>query len=254
MNQQSTATCTPDRALKAVLLDLDGTLLDTLPDLAAAANAMRRELGMPELAYELIGTFIGKGVDNLVRRTLSGKLAIEVIPEDEFNRARSVFYRHYTELNGQSCTFYPGVLEGIQAFVNMGVRLGVVTNKPTVFTLPLLERTNLAHHMSVVVCGDTCERRKPDPDPFLLACNTLSVSPTAALAIGDSINDALAARAAGCTVLAVPYGYNEGEPVESLPVDGIVESILEASVWASNRFTERLTALDTTEQAPGQPS
>jgi len=246
VNQQLKATCAPENALLAVLLDLDGTLLDTLPDLAAAANAMRRELGMPELAYELIGTFIGKGVDNLVRRTLSGQLTTEAIPEDDFNRARSVFYRHYTELNGQACTFYPGVLEGIKAFSGMGIRLGVVTNKPTVFTLPLLERTGLAEHMSVVVCGDTCERRKPDPDQFLLACNKLSAAPAATLAIGDSINDALAARAAGCTVLAVPYGYNEGEPVGNLPVDGIVESIMEASVWASNRFTGRFTASGTT--------
>ena len=222
--------------LQAVLLDLDGTLLDTLPDLAGAANAMREELGMPTLPYEQIGTFIGKGVDNLVRRTISGGLTIQDMPEETFTQAREVFYRHYTELNGRASTFYPGVREGIEAFAKMGVKLGVVTNKPTVFTLPLLERTGLAGYMSTVVCGDTCVRRKPDPDQFLHACVQLAVTPAATLAIGDSINDALAARAAGCTVLAVPYGYNEGEPVDNLPVDGIVESVLEATHWVKARF------------------
>ena len=238
MNQKQTMPAAQKHALAAVLLDLDGTLLDTLPDLASAANATRRELGMHELAYEMIGTFIGKGVDNLVRRTLAGNLEYGTIAQEEFERARAIFYRHYTEVNGKAATFYPGVREGIASFAGMGVRLGVVTNKPTVFTLPLLERTGLADHMSVIVCGDTCERRKPDPDQFLLACDKLNVAPTSTLAIGDSINDALAARAAGCTVLAVPYGYNEGEPVEKLPVDGIVDSIQDAFIWASQRFTQ----------------
>ena len=224
-------------ALKAVLLDLDGTLLDTLPDLAAAANAMRREMGMPELEYDQIGTFIGKGVDNLVRRTLSASLVAAELPEETFERARAIFYRHYTALNGKASTFYPGVIEGIEAFATMGLKFAVVTNKPTVFTIPLLERTDLAKYMSAVVCGDTCPKRKPDPDQFLFACEQLGVSPGQTLAIGDSINDALAARAAGCKVLAVPYGYNEGESVDKLPVDGIVQTIIEASHWARRHYS-----------------
>lgn len=223
--------------LKAVLFDLDGTLLDTLPDLAGAANAMRREMGMDELEYALIGTFIGKGVDNLVRRTLCASLSPTDLPEETFEQARAIFYRHYTELNGKASTFYPDVIKGIEAFARMGMKLAVVTNKPTVFTIPLLERTGLVKYMSAVVCGDTCPKRKPDPDQFLFACAQLGVAPGNTLAIGDSINDALAARAAGCTVLAVPYGYNEGESVDDLPVDGIVQTIVEASHWARERFS-----------------
>jgi len=223
--------------LKAVLLDLDGTLLDTLPDLAAAANAMRIELGMQELPYELIGTLIGKGVDNLIRRTLSAGLEIKDIEQGYFEKAKSIFYKHYTELNGTKTTFYPMVTEGLKSFQAMGVKLGVVTNKPFVFTVPLLERTGLAPYMQVIVGGDTCAKRKPDPDPVLYACNKLEALPEQTLAIGDSINDALAARAAGCKVLAVPYGYNEGEPVDDLPVDGIVSNIFEASQWAKLQFS-----------------
>ncbi len=224
-------------SLRAVLFDLDGTLLDTLPDLAAAANAMRREMGMTELEYALIGTFIGKGVDNLVRRTLTASLSAANLPDDTFEQGRAIFYRHYTELNGKASTFYPEVIEGIEAFAKMGLKLAVVTNKPTLFTIPLLERTGLAKYMDAVVCGDTCPKRKPDPDQFLFACAQLGVPAEQALAIGDSINDALAARAAGCTVLAVPYGYNEGESVDDLPVDGIVQTIVEGSHWARERFS-----------------
>lgn len=216
---------------QAVLLDLDGTLLDTLPDLAAAANGMRSVLGLPTLDRGLIGTFVGKGVDNLVIRTLGASLDAEPPPVKDFEHARSVFFEQYHAINGQEAVAYPGVVEGLQALAQMGLSLGVVTNKPTEFTLPLLERTGLARWMKVVVCGDTCERRKPDPQPIHYACEQLSCEVGQVLTIGDSINDALAGQAAGCAVLAVPYGYNEGKPVTELPVDGIVSSVLEAAQW-----------------------
>jgi len=220
-------------AWQAVLLDLDGTLLDTLPDLAAAANAMRQDMGLTELPAALIATFIGKGVDVLVARALAGKIDAIEAQSETYERARQSFYIHYEILNGQHATLYPGVLEGLEAFQAQGLRLGVVTNKPTVFTLPLLKRMGLAAYMQTVVCGDSCEQRKPDPAPILLACRELGCDPKYALTVGDSINDALAARAAGCQVLAVAYGYNEGHPITSLPVDGIVDSVFEASEWLS---------------------
>lgn len=220
-------------AWQAVLLDLDGTLLDTLPDLAAAANAMRDALGMPQLDHALISTFVGKGVDHLVMRTLAGSLTAPDVPADVFTHARSVFFERYHVINGQQAVMYEGVVEGLEALEGMGLLLGVVTNKPTEFTLPLLQRTDLAKWMRVVVCGDTCERRKPDPQPIHHACEQLQCVPNRVLTIGDSINDALAGKAAGCSVLAVPYGYNEGMPVKDLPVDGIVTSVLEASKWLS---------------------
>jgi phosphoglycolate phosphatase len=219
---------------QAVLLDLDGTLLDTLPDLAAAANNMRVALDMPSLDQALIGTFVGKGVDSLVMRTLAGSLDDTDVPADLFAHARAVFFEQYHAINGQKAVVYAGVVQGLEALRHMGLLLGVVTNKPTEFTLPLLERTDLAKWMSVVVCGDTCERRKPDPQPIHHACEQLNCVPNRVLTIGDSINDALAGKAAGCSVLAVPYGYNEGMPVTDLPVDGIVTSVFEAPQWLQN--------------------
>ena len=216
---------------QAVLFDLDGTLLDTIPDLAHAANAMRVELGMTVLPQDVIATFVGKGVDNLIQRALVASLDGEQADDALFQRARESFHRHYHLVNGVKSTLYEGVIEGLKAFRDQGLPLAVVTNKSTEFTLPLLERTGLAGFFQTVVCGDTCARRKPHPDPFLHACTVLGVDAAHSLAIGDSINDALAARAAGCKVLAVPYGYNEGLDVRSLDVDGIVGTLLEAADW-----------------------
>ncbi|NYT22274.1 phosphoglycolate phosphatase [Alcaligenaceae bacterium] len=223
----------PAPPFQAVLIDLDGTLLDTIPDLAAAANAMLAELGAAQLPLADIATFVGKGTEVLVRRCLTdGRL-----PADDAGTARAlaVFNRHYHAVNGRAARLYPGVREGLRAFREQGARLAVVTNKPTEFTLPLLESSGLSEWFSVVVCGDTCPRKKPDPLPLLHACGLLGCPPGRALAIGDSINDALAARAAGITVLAVPYGYNEGRDIHSLDIDGIVFRLDEAAAWAQSR-------------------
>ncbi len=218
----------------AVLLDLDGTLVDSIPDLAAAANAMRVELGMPPLGLEVLATFVGKGMDNLVRRTLAGALDIHGLPDgdpaqDLFARGRASFRHHYALLNGDMAAVYDGVIDGLRAMQDQGLKLAVVTNKPTEFTGPLLTRVGLAGFFPVVVCGDTCARRKPDPDQVLHACERLGVAPAQAVTIGDSLNDAQAGRSAGTRVLAVPYGYNEGQDVYTLDVDGIVPQLTDAA-------------------------
>jgi phosphoglycolate phosphatase len=215
----------------AVLLDLDGTMLDSVPDLASAANGMRVELGMGVLREDVIATFVGKGVDNLVRRALSGSLDDKDPGEELFQRARTSFYRHYHLVNGDKAVVFDGVLDGLKAMRAQDLKLAVVTNKPTEFTLPLLERTGLAGFFDAVVCGDTCARKKPDPQPVLHACALLDVQPERAVTIGDSINDAQAGRGAGTRVLVVPYGYNEGVDVRTLEVDGIVSSLVEAAEW-----------------------
>ena len=217
----------------AALLDLDGTLLNTLPDLADATNAMRIELGMPPLGQDIVATYLGKGTHNLVSRALSNSLDAPV-NEIMVERGLEIFQHAYHLVNGDKTLLYPGVLEGLASFRDQGMRLAVVTNKPQAFTLPLLERTGLLHFFEHVVCGDTCARRKPDPMPMLHACELLDVAPADTLAIGDSCNDALAARAAGIAVLAVPYGYNEGQSVHTLEVDDIVTTIEEAAQWARN--------------------
>lgn len=217
----------------AVLLDLDGTLIDTLPDLADATNAMLRDLGHPALGQETVGTLIGKGTENLVQRVLNEHTgATQSATHDQIQHALGRFIHHYQQLNGVRSRVYPGTLEGLDAFAQAGVPMAVVTNKMADFAVPLLERCGLLRYFEFVVGGDTCPRKKPDPLPFLHACRQLKVAPNKALAIGDSVNDALAARAAGMAVLAVPYGYNEGHNVHDLEVDAIVASVEQAAQWA----------------------
>jgi len=224
---------------RAILIDLDGTLLDTIPDLAAAANGMLSELGAPPLPVADIATFVGKGTEHLVRRCLADERVDLSSDNTATARALTIFNKHYHAVNGRESRVYPGVQEGLAAFRKMGAKLAVVTNKPTEFTLPLLERSGLSEWFGVIVCGDTCPRKKPDPLPLLHACKQLGCAPAQALAIGDSINDALAARAAGITVLAVPYGYNEGRDVHGLDIDGIVFGIDDAAAWATHPDTNR---------------
>src|SRR5690606_33729853 len=193
----------------SVLFDLDGTLLDTIPDLASACNAMRIDFGLPVLPEERIATFVCKGSQDLVQ------LGLTDLPEPlaDPSQALESFYYHYQLCNGQHSRLYPGVLEGLEDFKNQGLRLAVVTNKPEQFARPLLEQTGLASYFELLVGGDTCPRKKPDPLPFLHACEQMNLSPQQALVIGDSMNDAQAARAAHIPVLLVPYGYNEGKDV-----------------------------------------
>jgi phosphoglycolate phosphatase len=215
----------------AVLLDLDGTLLDTVPDIAHAANAMRADLGLPPLAQSQIASFVGRGVDTLILRTLAADLHGAEVPQALFERGRASFYPHYHAVNGQKAVLFDGVLPGLHLLQAMGLKLAIVTNKATEFTLPLLERTGLSGFMQAVVCGDTLAQRKPHPAPMLHACALLGSTPARSVAVGDSIHDAESARAAGCSVLAVPYGYNEGNSVQTLDVDAIVETIEAAALW-----------------------
>ena len=213
---------------RAVLIDLDGTLLDTVADLAAAVNRMLLELGRDALPEQVVASYVGKGADVLVHRALGGGLQGRV---DEALHARGAeaFARHYALENGRHARPYAGVREGLDAMRAMGLRLACVTNKPQAFADPLLERCGMRADFELVLGGDALPRRKPDPLPMLHAAGVLGAAPHEAVAIGDSLNDALAARAAGMAVLAVPYGYNEGRDVRSLDVDGIVGSLSEAA-------------------------
>lgn len=213
---------------RAVLIDLDGTLLDTAADLAAAVNGMLSDLGRAPLAQQLVATYVGKGAEVLVHRALGGGIDARVDPALHA-QGLSAFHHHYLRENGVSARPYEGVREGLEALREKGFRLACVTNKPQAFADPLLERTGLAHAFEFVLGGDALARKKPDPLPMLHAAQRLSAAPSQTVAIGDSINDALAARAAGMTVFAVPYGYNEGHDVRDLDVDAVVASLLEAA-------------------------
>jgi phosphoglycolate phosphatase len=210
---------------KAVLFDLDGTLLDTVLDLHAAANGMLRDLGRPEVVIEDIRAYVGRGIPNLVKRILAGNLEAADDPAPPPDAALASFKRHYAVVNGLASKPFPGVMEGLKALKATGLPLGVITNKAVAFTGPLLERTGLAPFMSVAVSGDQLPRAKPDPMPVIWACGRLDVSPADTVLIGDSINDFKAGRAAGCKVFLVPYGYNEGRDVRGLECDAIVATI-----------------------------
>jgi phosphoglycolate phosphatase len=215
--------------VRAVMIDLDGTLLDTVLDLHAAANGMLRDLGRAEVAIEAIRAYVGRGIPNLVKRCLAGRLdaAEDATPAPE--DALASFRRHYAECNGRAAAPYPGVLEGLAAMQAKGLRLGCITNKAEAFTLPLLQRTGIARHFDVVVSGDSLPRHKPDPMQLVWACGRLDLKPNEVLMIGDSATDFAAARAAGCPVFLVPYGYNEGKDVRELDADAIVPTLAAAS-------------------------
>jgi len=214
--------------LRAVMFDLDGTLVDSAPDLAVAANRMLVALGLRERDPALIATFIGKGIAKLVERALTGSLdgVADLVP---VARGLALFERYYGEESGRCTTVYPGVAEGLRMLAREGLPLACVTNKAEHFAHKLLAHTGLAGFFAVVVGGDTLQRRKPDALPFLHVCERLGVAAREALVVGDSGNDVAGARAAGCPVICVPYGYNEGEPVEALGSDAIVPTLVEAA-------------------------
>ncbi|MDQ3447271.1 MAG: phosphoglycolate phosphatase [Pseudomonadota bacterium] len=213
---------------RAVLIDLDGTLVDSLPDIACAANSMRQELGLSPLMVKQIASYVGKGVDVLVHRALTETMDGQASP-DLFERGRQVFNRCYSEINGNESHVYPGVQQALEDLRSKALPLACVTNKPRSFTLQLLERTNLKAAFSAVVSGDDTEQKKPHGAPMLRACQLLGVTASDATVIGDSENDALAARAAGCRVIIVETGYNEGKSLVGLDADAIVPTLLHAA-------------------------
>jgi phosphoglycolate phosphatase len=214
--------------IKAVMIDLDGTLLDTAADLAAAANSMLRELGKNEQPLETIQSYIGKGIQKLVTRSLTGSLDGE--PDAKLlERAMPIYEREYAKTLCVHTRPYPGVLEGLNALREAGFLLACVTNKAGAFTLPLLRATGLTEYFGVIISGDSLPKKKPDPMPLLHACSHFGILPSEMLLIGDSLNDTEAARAAGCHVFCVPYGYNEGRDVHQLDCDAVVLSVYDAT-------------------------
>lgn len=215
----------------SVTFDLDGTLLDTIADLAEACRLMLEELGEPPRTVAEVHRFVGKGMAVLVERCLTRETAPTA---ERLHQAIEVFKRHYAEVNGRFSLVYPGVLEGLAAWRASGVKMGVVTNKPGMFTEALLERMELADYFEIVVSGDTTAHKKPHPEPILHACRLFDVRPDRNLHIGDSLNDVQAARAAGSPTFCVPYGYNEGRPVDSAECDALVSDLLAAYREALN--------------------
>jgi phosphoglycolate phosphatase len=218
----------PSTAFQAVLFDLDGTLLETIPDLAAAANRMLAVMGRAPVPLELIATYVGRGIGILVERVLSGSRDGR-LESSALKPAQALFEGFYAEESGRRSTPYPDVNASLARLHDAGVPMAVVTNKAEAFTRPLLAVTGLLPYFASVVSGDTLPWKKPDPRPVLHACGELHVAPARALFVGDSIHDVEAARAAGCEVWCVPYGYNEGQSVAESGCDRIVADLVEVA-------------------------
>jgi phosphoglycolate phosphatase len=208
-------------AFQAAVVDLDGTLIDTIGDFVVALGRMLADLGFPPVSRDFITRTVGKGSEHLVTQTLAEVGA----PSSLFDAAWPRYQHHYLAINGQHAEVYAGVVEGLQQLQAAGLRLACLTNKPTAFARPLLALKGLDGFFAHVFGGDAFARKKPDPLPLLETCKALGTAPARTLMVGDSSNDAAAARAAGCPVVLVSYGYNQGEPVAAAGADAIVNRL-----------------------------
>lgn len=215
----------------ALLLDLDGTLVDTLGDFVHALQAMLDELAPPGAAHRLqrdeVELLVGKGSENLVHQVLARfHIPTAACAQEALEpHALAVYLAHYREVNGRYAVVYPGVVQALQAWQRDGVPMVCVTNKPTQYARALLQRTGLGGFFQDVIGGDAVARKKPDPMPLLEACARLGLAPERVWMVGDSINDAMAARAAGCPVVLVSYGYNHGLPVQQAQADAVIDTL-----------------------------
>ncbi|WP_372658049.1 phosphoglycolate phosphatase [Hydrogenophaga sp.] len=215
----------PPQRWQSAIIDLDGTMVDTLGDFDVALNRMLTELGRPALERTTIEHMVGKGSEHLIHSALvHGGLGAEQASA-QLPMAYEHYQRHYLSINGAHSAVYPGVLEGLAGLRARGLRLACLTNKPLAFARPLLQAKGLDGFFECVFGGDSFERKKPDPLPLLKTCEALGSAPAQTLMVGDSQNDGLAARAAGCPVALVTYGYNHGEPIEGAPHDRLLDSL-----------------------------
>jgi len=209
-----------------VLIDVDGTLVDSVPDLAYCVDEMMQQLDMPVRGEQRVRQWVGNGVERLVRRALIDQLDGE--PDEAlFQKAMPIFEALYRENTSKRSTLYPGVKEALAFLHEQDVHLGCVTNKAAQFTIPLLRDLGIAGDFEIIICGDTLSKKKPDPAPLLHAANELDVMPANSLMLGDSRSDVTAARAAGFAIICMSYGYNHGEDIRQYEPDAVVDSMIE---------------------------
>ncbi len=207
--------------LRAAIVDLDGTMVDTLGDFEVALRLTLADLGWPPVGRDFISRTVGKGSEHLLQCTLAEVGA----PASLQGQAWARYQHHYLAINGQHAEVFPGVAEGLRALRTAGLRLVCLTNKPTSFARPLLASKGLDRFFEQTFGGDAFEHKKPHPLPLLKTCEALGTTPAQTLVVGDSSNDAAAARAAGCPVVLVSYGYNHGETVSAAAADAVVDRL-----------------------------
>jgi phosphoglycolate phosphatase len=209
-----------------VLIDLDGTLVDSVPDLAYCVDAMMARLGRPARGERAVRDWVGNGVERLVARALTGTLDGDP-PKSDYAQALPVFLELYAEHTAARSVLYPGVSAGLDLLQARAYQLGCVTNKAAQFTEPLLEALGIRDAFRIVISGDTLPEKKPSPVPLLHAAQYFGVDPADALMLGDSVSDVKAARAAGFKVICVSYGYNHGQDIRDVEPDAVIDSFLD---------------------------
>jgi len=209
-----------------ILIDVDGTLVDSVPDLAYCVDEMMKAVGREPYGEEKVRDWVGNGVERLVRRALIGQLDGDPADAD-FEQAYPVFLDLYADNTSKRSALYPGVKEGLEYLKASGYELGCVTNKAEQFTTPLLRDLGISDYFAIVVAGDTLPVKKPDPGPLLHAAEFFGVSPDRSLMLGDSISDVKAARAAGFQIVCMSYGYNHGEDIRNYDPDTVIDSMVE---------------------------
>lgn len=225
--------------LQAVMIDLDGTMVDTIGDFEVALNRALADLQVPTANRLLIERSIGKGSEHLIRTVLKHQLALPEMAgnvrevEQLFTPIWERYEQHYLSINGEFSNVFPGVMDGLEQIKALGLPIACLTNKPVSFTLPLIQDKGLAPYFSKVFGGDSFERKKPDPLPLLKTCEALQSLPAQTLMVGDSSNDAQAADAAGCPVVLMTYGYNHGEPIQKTPALAWLDSLVQLKLSKS---------------------
>lgn len=227
--------------LDTVLFDLDGTLVDSMPELAYCSNQTLEEIGRTKLPIDTLQSFVGKGLERLIIRFLANDINATTADPQLIEETKVIFNRHYHINNGKFSDVYPKVIEALNALKEMNFKLGVVTNKPIEFTIPLLEKKELSVFFDSIIGGDSCEHKKPHPAPVLLALEELDSSIDTAVLVGDSQNDAAAAKAAGLPCLMLPYGYNEGQTITKPDNGDLVENMMAAVDWIKKQNSTRST-------------
>lgn len=209
-----------------ILIDVDGTLVDSVPDLSYCVDEMMKALDMPVRGEASVRRWVGNGVERLVMRALTDSMDAEPEPA-LYEKAVAIFRELYAENTSKRSHLYDGVLVGLDYLKASAYRLGCVTNKAGEFTLPILTDLGIKDYFEVIICGDDTPRKKPDPLPLLTAAQRLSVEPEKSLMLGDSQSDVKAARAAGFQIICMSYGYNHGEDIRSFDPDAVLDSFAE---------------------------
>ena len=209
---------------KLVMIDVDGTLVDSVPDLAYCVDQMMISLGRPAIGEERVRHWVGNGVPRLVERALTGEL--DGFPSQQaFDKAYPIFLDLYAQNSSVRSTLYEGVIEGLDYLKSKGYLLGCVTNKAEQFTLPLLKSLGIIDYFGIVISGDTLEKKKPDPLPLIHGANFFNINPNECLMLGDSVSDVKAARAASFQIICMSYGYNHGNNIADENPDLVIDSM-----------------------------